>query len=60
MPATIDFKFPTRPASRKASALERLTRAFARSHHAHMTPIVGCYLCLHNVARRPLELAAAA
>jgi hypothetical protein len=60
MPATIEFRFPTRPASRKASALERVTRAFGRSHHAHVTPIVGCYLCLHNVARLPLGLAAAA
>jgi hypothetical protein len=60
MPATILFKFATSPASRKATALERLTAAYARSHHAHVAPIVGCYLCLHNVTRWPLELASAA
>jgi hypothetical protein len=60
MPATIQFKFATSPATRKASALERLTRAFARSHYAHVTPIVGCYLCLHDVVRRPFEFASAA
>jgi hypothetical protein len=60
MPATIQFKFPTRPATDKPSALERLTAAYGRSHHAHVTPIVGCYLCLHDAARRPLELASAA
>jgi hypothetical protein len=60
MPATIQFKFATRPAIRKTSALERLTAVYAQAHHGHQTPIFGCYLCLHNVARRPLELASAA
>jgi hypothetical protein len=60
MPATIQFKFPTRPAIPKPSALERLTAAYGRSHHTHVTPIVGCYLCLHDAPRLPLQLASAA
>jgi hypothetical protein len=60
MYATIQFRlFPIRT-TRIPTALERLTAAFARSHHLHVTPIVGCYLCLHNVPRRPVELASAA
>jgi hypothetical protein len=49
MYATIQFRlFPIRT-NRIPTALERLTAVYARSHHSHVTPIVGCYLCLHNV-----------
>ena len=51
--------FPKRP-TRRPTALERLTSAFARSHQAHVSPIVGCYLCLHGVPRCFGGLAAAA
>ena len=49
-----------RRATTSRRALERLTAAYARSHHDHASPLVGCYLCLHNVSRRPQALAAAA
>jgi hypothetical protein len=42
------------------SALDRLTVAYARVHDEHTSPLVGCYLCLHNEPRRPRELEAAA
>ena len=58
MSSMIQFK-PARP-RRRISALERLTTAFTRSHHQHAAPIVGCYLCLHNVSRDASELSAAA
>lgn len=60
MSSTIPFK-PARPAATvKTGALERLTAAYALVHDTHISPLVGCYLCLHNVPRRPRELAAAA
>jgi hypothetical protein len=42
------------------SPLDRVIARLARAHGAHVTPIVGCYMCLHNEARAPQELAAAA
>jgi len=41
-------------------ALDRLTAAYARVHADHESPLVGCYLCLHNEPRRREVLAAAA
>jgi hypothetical protein len=35
----------------KPSALDLVIARFARDHDQHITPIVGCYLCLHHVAR---------
>jgi hypothetical protein len=60
MYSPIKFRlFPVRT-TRIATPLERLTVAYARSHGTHETPLVGCYLCLHNAPRRPRELASAA
>ena len=44
----------------KPSALDLVIARFAREHDWHVTPIVGCYLCLHNVARAPGALRIAA
>ena len=33
------------------SALDRVVVRFARAHHLHISPIVGCYQCLHNAPR---------
>jgi hypothetical protein len=49
-----------RSGAESRSALDRLTAAYARVHDQHTSPLVGCYLCLHNEARRPRELEAAA
>jgi hypothetical protein len=45
----------------KPTALDRVIARFARSHSMHVSPIVGCYQCLHNeprVASRELPAAA--
>ena len=60
MSSVIQFKLVRPVGSIETSALERLTAAYALSHHTHVTPLVGCYLCLRNAPRRPRELAAAA
>ncbi len=59
--STIPFKTIARPATR-TSALDRLIAIYAERHHGHEAPLVGCYLCLHNVPRQPRrrELAVAA
>ena len=44
----------------KSSPLDRVIARFALAHGSHLSPIVGCYLCLHNEARPSKELAAAA
>jgi len=59
MSSIIPFRLARR-ATTSRRALERLTAAYAGSHHEHESPLVGCYLCLHNVPRRLRELAAAA
>ena len=59
MSSIIQLKTALDPATGK-TALERLTAAYARSHDEHEAPVVGCYRCLHNVPRRPRELASAA
>ena len=51
---------PSCPQATDVHALERLTAAYAKVHLEHESPLVGCYLCLHGVSRRPRELAAAA
>jgi hypothetical protein len=58
--STIPFKPARSLPSIKTGALERLTAALAAVHDTHESPLVGCYLCLHNAPRRPRELAAAA
>ena len=50
----------SRRATTNRRALDRLIAAYARTHDAHEAPLVGCYLCLHGVARRTDDLAAAA
>ena len=60
MSSTVQFRFTRPRATGRMSALDRLTQAYARSHYTHETPLVGCYQCLHDVARRPIELASAA
>lgn len=41
----------SRTAPARPSALDRVVTRFARSHALHVSPIVGCYLCLHNEPR---------
>ena len=50
----------SRRATTDRRALDRLIGAYARAHDAHESPLVGCYLCLHGVARRSVELSVAA
>ena len=59
MSTITQFKLTRNPAESR-SALDRLTAAYARVHDQHGSPLVGCYLCLHNEPRQPRELAAAA
>jgi hypothetical protein len=59
MSSIIPFTLARR-ATTSRRALERLTAAYARAHHERVSPLVGCYLCLHSAPRRPRELAAAA
>ncbi len=50
-----------RTAPAEPSALDRVVAQFARSHAMHITPILGCYQCLHGEPRIIVrELAAAA
>jgi hypothetical protein len=35
----------------RLSPLEIVVVRHARAHDIHVSPIVGCYLCLHGVAR---------
>ena len=44
----------------KPSALDLVIARFAREHDRHVSPIVACHLCLHNIARVPRALLAAA
>jgi hypothetical protein len=44
-PAESRFPLP------KGTALDRVIAQFARSHVTHISPIVGCYQCLHNEPR---------
>ena len=44
----------------RPSALDLVIARFAREHDRHVSPIVGCYLCLHNIARAPRALLVAA
>jgi len=51
----------SRFAPTKLSALDRVIAHYARSHGTHVSPIVGCYQCLHGERRvASLELSAAA
>ena len=59
MATIIPFTVSLRATSSRR-ALDRLTASYARSHVTHVSPLVGCYHCLHGVPRRPQELAAAA
>ena len=60
MSSTIPFQ-PVRPrAAVRISALDRLTAAYGLVHDTHESPIVGCYMCLHNEPPRRRELSAAA
>ena len=59
MATIIPFTVSLRATSSRR-ALDRLTSTYARSHPTHVSPMVGCYLCLHSVPRRRQELAAAA
>ena len=59
MSTITQFKL-TRSVAESRSALDRLTAAYARVHDQHASPLVGCYLCLHNEPRQPRELEAAA
>jgi hypothetical protein len=38
-------------ASPKGTALDRVIAQFVRSHATHISPILGCYQCLHNEPR---------
>ncbi len=42
-----------RPQPTTPSALDRVVARFARAHFLHISPIVGCYECLHNEPRVP-------
>jgi hypothetical protein len=39
------------PTPTRLTPLEITVARHARSHDIHVSPIVGCYLCLHGVAR---------
>ena len=55
----IPFRASRRAASER-TALDALIAAYARVHDEHVSPLVGCYLCLHDVPRQRRELAKAA
>ena len=38
------------PTPTRLSPLDIVVARHARSHDDHVSPIVGCYLCLHGVA----------
>ncbi len=59
MPSIIPFRVARRAASQR-SALDSLVAAYARVHDEHVSPLVGCYLCLHDEPRHHRELARAA
>jgi hypothetical protein len=44
----------------RLTALDLVIARFAREHDQHVSPIVGCYLCLHGLSReiRVLRIAA--
>lgn len=50
----------SRRAPTSPSALDRVVARFARSHAVHVSPIVGCYLCLHNEPRTAVKALPAA
>jgi hypothetical protein len=54
MTSTIPFR-RRRVAAPGRHALQRLTAAYGRSHDSHVSPLVGCYLCLHDVPRGRVE-----
>jgi hypothetical protein len=39
------------PTLTRLTPLDIAVARHARSHDIHVSPIVGCYLCLHGVAR---------
>ncbi len=49
-----------RSRSSASSALDRVVAQFARAHHLHISPIVGCYQCLRNAPRVASSALAAA
>ena len=59
MSTLIPFRVARRAASER-TALDSLVAAYARVHHEHVSPLVGCYLCLHDEPRQRRELAKAA
>jgi hypothetical protein len=55
------IRFSRRPRTNvRTGALDRLTSAFALTHDAHESPLVGCYFCLHGARPRMRALASAA
>jgi hypothetical protein len=50
----------TARATARPSVLDVVIARFAREHDQHLAPIVGCYLCQHNVALAPRALRLAA
>ena len=62
--ASLDLDWePAAFAQTRPTALDRVIAYHARGHEMHVSPIVGCYQCLHNeprVASQGLELPAAA
>jgi hypothetical protein len=59
MSSLIPFRLSRRAASER-TALDTLVAAYGRVHYEHVSPLVGCYLCLHDEPRRRRQLAKAA
>ena len=59
MSSRILFRVARRATSER-TALDSLIAAYARVHDEHVSPLMGCYLCLHDEPRRRRELAKAA
>jgi hypothetical protein len=61
MSSILAFKIAAQKRAPKSTALDLVVARFAREHDEHLSPILGCYLCLHNEPRSEArELPAAA
>jgi hypothetical protein len=61
MSSILQFKIAAQRRVPVPTALDVVVARFAREHDAHVSPIVGCYMCLHNEpGRKSQEMRAAA
>ena len=61
MSSILTFKIAAQKRAPKSTPLDFVVARFAREHDEHLSPMFGCYLCLHNEPRsKARELPAAA